>query len=75
MDPYLGQLVVLRLTWNLDAHRVGVVVEKIEGSEDKLMVMWTTKKGIELKVHLKDALMPVTSTTDEKVKERICVFK
>lgn len=73
MDSYLGQLVALRTLWNLDSYRIGIVVENIE--DDKLMVMWTTKSGIELKMHIKDALVPVTSHTIEKLKERACVFK
>ena len=50
-----------------------MVVESIEG--DKLMVMWTTTSGIELKMHVKDALVPITAGTIEKIKERACVFK
>lgn len=73
MDSYLGQLVALRTLWNLQSHRIGVVVESIEG--DKLMVMWTTTSGIELKMHVKDALVPITAGTIEKIKERACVFK
>jgi len=39
------------------------------------MVMWTTTSGIELKMHVKDALVPITVGTIEKIKERACVFK
>lgn len=73
MDPYLGQLVVLRLMWSLKANQVGIVVDTFD--EDKLTVMWTTENGIELKIHIKDALLPVTAYTHNKIKGRACVFK
>lgn len=75
MNPYVGQLVVLRSLWRLQSNRIGIVVEQISESRDRLLVMWTTKEGIELKVHIQDALMPITKATQEKVEERICVFK
>jgi len=75
MDPYVGQLVVLRSLWNLQSHRIGVVVEQVEEKSDRFIVMWTTAKGIELKMHIKDALMIVSKHTSDKVKERACVFK
>lgn len=75
MDPYIGQLVVLRMMWNPNAGRIGVVVEQPDKNCDKFIVMWTTKSGIELKIHIKDALMPITEYTHAKVKERSCVFK
>ena len=73
MDPYLGQLVVLRLMWSIKSNRVGVVVDTF--GEDKLIVMWSTDNGIELKTHIKDAVLPVTSYTHDKIKGRACVFK
>lgn len=75
MDPYVGQLVVLRSLWNLQSYRIGVVVEHFEEKSDKFIVMWTTERGIELKIHIKDALMIVSQHTSDKVKERACVFK
>jgi|LauGreDrversion4_2_1035121.scaffolds.fasta_scaffold958219_2 predicted nucleic acid-binding OB-fold protein len=75
MDPYVGQLVVLRSLWNLQSYRIGVVVEQVEEKSDRFIVMWTTTKGIELKMHIKDALMIVSKHTSNKVKERACVFK
>lgn len=74
MDPYVGQLVVLRTIWNLQSHRIGIVVDQIEDS-DRLMVMWTVPEGIKLVVHIKDALIPISSATMERIKERSCVFK
>lgn len=71
---YVGQLVVLRTIWNLQSHRIGIVVA-LQEEPDKYLVMWTTPKGYELKVHIKNALMPVTIYNHEKVKERACVFK
>jgi hypothetical protein len=73
MDPYLGQLVVLRLMWTFKSNLVGVVVDTFD--EDKLIVMWSTDDGIELKTHIKDAVLPVTSYTQDKIKGRACVFK
>lgn len=75
MNSYVGQLVVLRTMWRLNANRIGIVVEQLEENCDKLLVMWTTKDGIELKVHIQDALTPITQYTQNKVEERICVFK
>ena len=75
MDEYVGQLVVLRSQWNLQSHRLGIVVDQIDKNEDKFLVMWTNPGGYELKIHIKDALMPVTKHTFEKIKERFCVFK
>lgn len=74
MDPYVGQLVVLRTIWNLQSHRIGIVVEQIEDS-DRFMVMWSVPEGIKLDMHIKDALIPISSATMERVKERSCVFK
>lgn len=73
MDPYLGQLVVLRMLWTLNSHSIGIVVEILD--DDKINVMWTTKDGIEIKTHIKDALTPVTGYTYSKIKRRSCVFK
>jgi hypothetical protein len=70
MDDYTGHLVVLRSRWNIRSNEVGVVVET--SSTDRVTVMWTTERGIELKVHIKDALIPVTSITNGKIMERIC---
>lgn len=70
----MGQLVVLRTLWNLQSHRLGVVVEQSD-QDDRFVVMWTTKDGIELKTHLKHSLMPVSDRTTDKIKERNCVFK
>ena len=70
MDDYAGHLVVLRSRWNIRSNEVGVVVET--SSTDRVTVMWTTERGIELKVHIKDALIPVTSITNGKIMERIC---
>jgi len=75
VNNYLGQLVVLRTLWNLQSHRIGVIVEKIDDESDKFLVMWTIPKGIELKIHVKDALMPITNYTSKKIEERACVFK
>jgi len=75
MDSYIGQMVVLRSRWNLQSHRVGLVVDQPNPEEDRLLVMWTIKDGIELKLHVKDALMAITTHTYDKVKERACVFK
>jgi len=70
----VGQLVVLRTLWNLQSYRIGVVVEVVE-QPDKLLVMWTTKNGYELKMHIRDALTPITNANQDKIKERSCVFK
>lgn len=71
---YVGQLVVLRTIWNLQSHRIGIVIELYE-EPDKYRVMWTTPNGYELKIHVKDALMPIMTYNHEKIKERACVFK
>ena len=73
MDPYLGQLVVLRLMWTLKSHQIGIVVDTFD--DDKLTIMWTTADGIEIKTHIKDAVLPVTSYTHNKIKGRACIFK
>ena len=75
MNSYVGHLVVLRSVWRLQANRIGIVVEQIAENCDKLLVMWTTKDGIELKIHVQDALIPVSMLSYNKLKERICVFK
>ena len=75
MDFYVGKLVVLRSLWNIQSHRLGIVIEQIEPDVDRFLVMWTTKNGIELKHHIKDALMIVSNHTQDKIKERACVFK
>lgn len=72
-DPYLGLLVVRRIIWNIRSDHFGVIVELME--KDRVLVLWTTKKGFELKVHSKDALMPVNDTTIQKIRNRNCVFK
>lgn len=72
---YLGQLVVLRTQWRLNANRLGVVVAQKEEQSDALLVMWTTKDGIKMKYHLQDALLPVTLQTIDKIEERICAIK
>ena len=72
-DPYWGQLVVLRMLWNIKSNQIGVVVEILE--KDRVVVLWTVKRGYELKIHSKDALLPINDTTIKKVKERNCVFK
>lgn len=74
MDPYVGQLVVLRTIWNLQSHRIGIIVEQVEDT-DRFLVMWSVPEGIKLDMHIKHALMPISNTTIEKVKERSCVFK
>ena len=66
---------VLRSKWNLNANRLGLVVEAVDGYDDRFLVLWTTKKGYELKIHITDALLPVTSVSVELIKERNCVFK
>ncbi len=66
---------MLRSKWNLNANRLGVVVEEVEGYEDRFLVLWTTKNGYELKMHIKDALLPVTAVSYGPIKERNCVFK
>jgi hypothetical protein len=71
MDSYLGQLVVLRTRWNINSGDIGIVVSKEDFPDDRLVVMWTTSDGIKLKVHIQDALLPVTNITIEKIKERI----
>lgn len=75
MDPYIGQLVALRSMWNLQSHRIGIVVEQVDLFDDRFLVMWTTPGGIELKIHIKDALMVISKYTHDKMKERACVFK
>lgn len=72
---YLGQLVVLRTQWRLNADRLGVVVAQKEEQSDAFLVMWTTKDGIKMKYHLQDALLPVTLQTIDKIEERICAIK
>lgn len=69
-ESYIGQLVVLRSRWNIRSDQVGLVVENLE--KDKIVVMWTIASGIELKVHIKDALIPVTNITIPKIMERVC---
>jgi hypothetical protein len=71
MDSYLGQLVVLRTRWNINSGDIGIVVSKEDFPDDRLVVMWTTSDGIKLKVHIQDALLPVTNITIDKIKERI----
>ena len=75
MNSYIGQLVVLRVKWTLKSGRLGVVVDHEDIDSDRLMVMWTTEKGIELSIHLQDALLPINDDTLEKVRKRICDFK
>jgi hypothetical protein len=70
---YLGQLVVLQTKWNLRSDEIGIVVE--EDVSDIVLVMWTTKRGFELKKHVRHALLPITSRTLDLVKERLCIFK
>lgn len=72
---YVGQLVVLRVRWNLNSKRLGIVVDYEDYESDKLVVMWTKENGIELSIHLQDALLPINSDSIGKVKERICDFK
>lgn len=71
MDPYLGKLVVLRSRWNLQSNRVGVVVDQDAATENTLLVMWTTEDGVKMRYHLNDALLPVTTETIDKIKERV----
>jgi len=71
VDPYFGQLVVLRSRWNLQSNRIGVVVDHDEASENTLLVMWTTEDGVKMRYHLDDALLPVTEETIHKIKERV----
>lgn len=71
MDSYLGQLVVLRTRWNINSGDIGIVVSKEDFPDDRLVVMWTNSDGIKLKVHIQDALLPVTNITIDKIKERI----
>lgn len=73
MDPYWGQLVVLRTIWNIKSNQIGIIVEILEN--DRVTVLWTVKRGYELRVHSKDALLPINDNSIEKVKERNCVFK
>jgi len=72
-DSYLGQLVVLRTKWSLHSGELGLVVE--ESTTDVVVVMWNTKRGIELKNHVRHALLPVTKRSLDLVKERLCIFK
>lgn len=72
-DSYLGQLVVLQTKWNLHSGELGLVVE--ENATDVVVVMWNTKRGIELKNHVRHALLPVTKRSIDLVKERLCIFK
>jgi len=66
-------LVVLRTVWNIRSNQIGIIVEILE--KDRVLVLWTIKKGYELKIHNKDALLPINDISIEKVKERNCVFK
>lgn len=75
MDFYVGRLVVLRSRWNLKSSRIGIVVGKKEDSIDVVLVMWTDDGGVKMRYHLKDAILPVTETTKEKIEERICDIK
>ena len=72
MDFYIGQLVVLRSRWNIHSSRIGVVIGEDAHPSDIVLVMWTdeSKEGIRLKYHLKDAVLPITAVTIEKIKER-----
>lgn len=72
-DSYLGQLVVLQTKWNLRSDELGIVVE--EDNSDVVLVMWNTKRGIELKKHIRHALLPVNNKSVELVKGRLCIFK
>jgi len=74
VENYLGKLVVLRSRWNIYSNRLGIVVS-FEGASDKLLVMWTVDKGVKMKYHLHDALLPVTKETLTKIEERICDIK
>ena len=75
MDFYLGYLVVLRSRWNLRSNRLGVVVGEKESTNDVVLVMWTDEDGVRMRYHLKDALVPVTEATIDKIGERICDIK
>lgn len=67
----MGKLVVLRSRWNLQSNRVGVVVDQDAATENTLLVMWTTEDGVKMRYHLNDALLPVTTETIDKIKERV----
>ena len=71
MSFYIGQLVVLRSRWNIHSFRVGIIIKEDELPADVVLVMWTDEctEGIKLKYHLKDAVLPVTDNTMEKIKE------
>ncbi len=78
MNSYVGQLVVLRSRWNIHSFRVGIVIEEDDSPVVILLVMWTDEdsKGIKLKYHLKDAILPIVVETIEKINERkLCATK
>ena len=52
-----------------------MVVGQKNLENDVLLVMWTTEDGVKMKYHLQDAILPVTSETVNKIKERICDIK
>lgn len=72
MSIYVGQLVVLKSRWNIYSSRLGIIIGEEEHPSDVVLVMWNddTTKKIKLKYHLKDAVLPITDETIEKVKER-----
>jgi hypothetical protein len=72
VDFYIGQLVVLQSRWNIHSSRIGIVIGEDAPPSDIVLVMWTDEDsdGVKLKYHLKDAVLPVTGGTIEKIKER-----
>ena len=71
INPYVGQLVVLRSRWSLGSKRLGIVIDCSENS-DELTVMWTISRDkIDIRIHIQDALLPVADLTVSKIKERV----
>lgn len=75
VNDYVGRLVVLRSQWTSYAQRIGVVVEQEEPPSDVVVVMWSNEDGIVLKRHIRDAVLPITDMTHQKIEGRLCDIK
>lgn len=66
-----GELVVLRVRWNLSADLLGLVLGSDALTVPSWLVMWTTVDGsIGLKWHLADALMVIDDSNVVHVRRR-----